>query len=154
MTKLPAPTPTDAPLDAPLGVFTGYLMKRAFNRLQDDLTRTLEPFGLRMLSFSALTVVAHAPDITQTQLGQALSVERSNVAVLLDGLEEAGLVTRNPVPGNRRAYALRVTLKGRRVADKAAAAIRAHEARLFAALGEADHTALRAALGRFIAAGP
>ncbi|HSF63857.1 MAG TPA: MarR family transcriptional regulator [Paracoccaceae bacterium] len=150
MAKLPAEAPPEAPLDAPLGAFTGYLLKRAFNRVQDDLIRTLEPFGLRMLSFSALLVVARNPDITQTQLGQALSVERSNIAVLLDGLEESGLVTRNPVPGNRRAYALRATLKGRRTADKAAEAVRAHEARLFATLGD-DHAALRATLARFIA---
>jgi DNA-binding MarR family transcriptional regulator len=153
MAKLPADAPPETPLDAPLDAFTGYLLKRAFNRVQDDLIRTLEPFGLRMLSFSALMVVAHTPDITQTQLGQALSVERSNVAVLLDGLEEAGLVTRNPVPGNRRAYALRVTLKGRRIADKAAEAVRTHESRLFATMPPADHAALRAALARFIAEG-
>lgn len=151
MARLPAPTPAPLP-DDPLAQFTGYLLKRAFNRVQDDLARTLDPFGLRMLSFSALTVVARHPDITQTQLGQALSVERSNVAVLLDGLEEAGLVTRNPVPGNRRAHALRATLKGRRLADRAAEAVRAHEARLFASLGD-DHAALRATLARFIAAG-
>jgi DNA-binding MarR family transcriptional regulator len=131
--------------------FTGYLMKRAFNVVQADLARVLEPFGLRMLSFSTLLVVVDQPDITQTQLAQALSVERSNIVVLLDALEEAGLLTRNPVPNNRRAYALRATLAGRRLAERAREAVAAHEARLFAVLSEAEHAALRRALGKLMA---
>jgi DNA-binding MarR family transcriptional regulator len=137
--------------DGGLEQFTGYLMKRAFNVVQADLTRVLEPFGLRMLSFSTLMVVIDHPDITQTQLAQALSVERSNIVVLLDALEEAGLLSRNPVPNNRRAYALRATLAGQRLADRARKAVAEHEARLFALLSEAEHAALRQALGKLMA---
>ena len=132
--------------DARLEQFTGYLMKRAFNAVQSDLARVLEPFGLRMLSFSTLMVVIDNPDITQTQLAQALSVERSNIVVVLDVLEEAGLLNRNPVPRNRRAYALRATLAGQRLAEKASKAVAEHEARLFGALSPGQHASLRAAL--------
>jgi DNA-binding MarR family transcriptional regulator len=132
--------------DARLEQFTGYLMKRAFNLVQSDLARVLEPFGLRMLSFSTLMVVIDNPDITQTQLAQALSVERSNIVVVLDVLEEAGLLNRNPVPRNRRAYALRATLAGQRLADKASKAVAEHEARLFGWLSPREHAILRGAL--------
>jgi DNA-binding MarR family transcriptional regulator len=134
--------------DARLEQFTGYLMKRAFNVVQSDLARVLEPFGLRMLSFSTLMVVIDNPDITQTQLAQALSVERSNIVVVLDVLEEAGLLNRNPVPRNRRAYALRATLAGQRLAEKASKAVAEHEARLFGVLSAGEHAVLREALGR------
>jgi DNA-binding MarR family transcriptional regulator len=137
--------------DGGLQQFTGYLMKRAFNIVQADLTRVLEPFGLRMLSFSTLIVVIEHPDITQTQLAQALSVERSNIVVLLDALEAAGLLSRNPVPHNRRAYALRATLAGQRLAERAQKAVAEHEARLFAVLSDAEHAALRRALGKLMA---
>jgi DNA-binding MarR family transcriptional regulator len=145
----PEPGATDGGVsDARLEQFTGYLMKRAFNVVQSDLARVLEPFGLRMLSFSTLMVVIDNPDITQTQLAQALSVERSNIVVVLDTLEEAGLLNRNPVPRNRRAYALRATLAGQRLAEKACKAVAAHEARLFGGLSPAEHAVLREALGR------
>lgn len=134
--------------DARLEQFTGYLMKRAFNVVQSDLARVLDPFGLRMLSFSTLMVVIDNPDITQTQLAQALSVERSNIVVVLDVLEEAGLLKRNPVPRNRRAYALRATLAGQRLAEKASRAVAEHEARLFSGLTASEHAVLRTALGR------
>lgn len=134
--------------DGGLGQFTGYLMKRAFNVLQADLTRVLEPFGLRMLSFSALMVVRENPDITQSQLAQALSVERSNVVLVLDALEEAGLVRRHAVRNNRRAHALAVTPAGRRLAEKARAAVAAHEARLFEDLAPEEQATLRTTLAR------
>lgn len=132
--------------DARLEQFTGYLMKRAFNVVQSDLARVLEPFGLRMLSFSTLMVVIDNPDITQTQLAQALSVERSNIVVVLDALEEAGLLNRNPVPHNRRAYALRATLAGQRLTERACKAVTEHEAQLFARLSADEHRVLRAGL--------
>ena len=147
-------TKTDAsqepePVPAPrLRQFTGYLMKRAFNVVQEDLTRVLDQFGLRMLSFSALQVVVDHPDITQTQLAQTLDVERSNIVVVLDKLEESGLLTRNMVPNNRRAYALRTTLAGRKLAEKAMRAVEEHEAQLFAHMTAEELAQMRAALGR------
>jgi DNA-binding MarR family transcriptional regulator len=129
--------------DRSLGRFHGYMMKRAFNVVQEDLTRVLEPFGLRMLSFSALLVVVEHPDITQTQLAQALSVERSNIVVLLDGLQAAGLVNRNPAPNSRRAHALRATSAGQKLAQKALTAVDAHELRLFANCDPQDIAAMR-----------
>lgn len=152
----PAPTRPAEPTvtDGRLGEFTGYLMKRAFNVVQADLARALEPFGLRMLSFSALQVVAENPDITQTQLAQALSMERSNVVLVLDSLEQADLVTRNPVKNNRRAYALRATPAGRRTAGEARRAVVDHEARLFAGLSADELAALRRALAKIQALQP
>lgn len=143
-----APTSPDALADLVLGPFTGYLLKRAYNAVRDDLARTLDPFGLRMLSFSALMVVARQPGITQTQLSQALAMERSNVVALVDGLEAAGLLTRDPVPENRRAHALRPTRAGLARLDQAQAAVEAHEAAIFGRLAEGEEAILRHILGQ------
>lgn len=159
MTEAKADLPTEGDVsdrvvsDARLQQFTGYMMKRAFNVIQSDLARVLEPFGLRMLTFSTLMVVIDNPDITQTQLAQALSVERSNIVIVLDMLEEAGLLNRNPVPRNRRAYALRATLSGQRLAEKACKAVAEHEARLLRTLTPAEHATLRMALANLKDAG-
>ncbi|WP_299613062.1 MarR family winged helix-turn-helix transcriptional regulator [uncultured Tateyamaria sp.] len=134
--------------DAALRDLVGYNMKRAFNVVQADLARTLEPFGLRMLTFSALSMIVENPGLRPSQLAGALSVERANVVVYVDQLEEAGWVTRAPSERDRRAYALQCTLAGRQVYDKARAAVRAHDRRMLDGLREVEIAAVKKALMR------
>ena len=134
--------------DAALRQFVGYGMKRAFNVLQADLVRTLEPFGLRMLTFSALSMIVENPGLRPSQLAAALSVERANVVVYVDKLEQAGWVTRAPCPEDKRAYALQCTIAGRQLYDKAVAAVRAHDRRMLDGLREVEIAAVKKALAR------
>lgn len=134
--------------DAALRQFVGYGMKRAFNVLRADLARTLEPFGLRMLTFSALSMIVENPGLRPSQLAEALSVERANVVVYVDKLEQAGWVTRAPCPEDRRAYALQCTISGRQVYDKAQAAVRAHDRRMLDGLRAVEIAAVKKALAR------
>jgi len=134
-------TEAESVSDDALRGFIGYHMKRAMAVLQADLNRALKPFGLRMVSYSALVMIVENPGLRQTQLADALAIERPNLVVILDGLEEAGLITRDKVPADRRAWALNPTLKGRKLADKATAANRVDEARLLKGL-PADKRAL------------
>lgn len=138
--------------DATLRQFSGYAMKRAFNAVQADLNAALAPHGLRMLTFSALVIVVDNSGLRQSQLADALAIERPNLVLVVDELERAGLILRNPAPGDRRAYALTATAAGRRLYAKAVAAVGAHEARMTRALNDAERAALRAALGRIEAA--
>jgi len=132
--------------DENLRQFLGYNMKRAFLLVREDMARAIEPLGLRMMTFSALAVVVENPDISQTQLSQALNLDRSGMVVLVDDLESADLISRNRVPGNRRAYALRATLKGQRVWKKAEAAVREHESKMFSDLGADELERMRSVL--------
>ncbi|WP_299048371.1 MarR family transcriptional regulator [uncultured Tateyamaria sp.] len=147
MRKVEQHTESDV-TDAALRQFVGYNMKRAFNVLQADLARTLEPFGLRMLTFSALSMIVENPGLRPSQLAGALSVERANVVVYVDRLEEAGWVTRAPCADDRRAYALQCTIAGRRVYDKAVAAVRAHDRRMLDGLRAVEIAAVKKALAR------
>ncbi|SLN26006.1 Transcriptional regulator SlyA [Aquimixticola soesokkakensis] len=132
--------------DTVLRQFVGYNMKRAYINVSADMSATLEPFGLKIMTFSALAIVLENPDLTQTQLGGALGIERSGVVVLVDELEEADLIARNRVAGNRRSYALRATVKGQALWKKVEARVRLHEARLLANLTDDDKESLRAML--------
>lgn len=127
--------------DATLRGFVGYHMKRAMAVLQADLNKALKPFGLRMVTYSALVVIVDNPGLRQAQLADALAIERPNLVVILDDLEERGLITREKVPTDRRAYALMATLKGRRLCEKATRANRADEARLLAGVEPAQREA-------------
>jgi DNA-binding MarR family transcriptional regulator len=56
--------------------------------------------------------------LSQTQLGRELIMHRSNVTGLVDRLEKRGLVERNTVPGDRRAYRVALTRAGQAVMDE------------------------------------
>lgn len=122
--------------DTTLRGFLGYHMKRAFNVLQADLNRALKPFGLRMVTYSALVTIVENPGLRQAQLADVLAIERPNLVVIIDELEKAGLITREPAPNDRRAYALMPTSEGKRVAMAATEANRAGEARRLKGLDE------------------
>jgi len=59
-----------------------------------------------------LATIADQPDITVSQLSQALSIHVSTASNLLDKLARAGLVERLRVEEDRRVVQLRLTEKG------------------------------------------
>lgn len=132
--------------DAALRGLVGYRMKRAFNVLQADLARTLAPFGLRMLTYSALALIARNPGLRSSQLAAALSVERANVVAYVDQLEEAGWVTRMLSPDDGRAHALQCTLAGRQIYEQANKAVVAHDSRMLDGLSGDEVAVVRKAL--------
>lgn len=129
--------------DKTLRRFVGYRMKRAFNVMQADLVLVLKPFGLRMMTFSALSVVVDNPGLRQSQLAEILSIERPNLVAILDELQSAGLIRRDPVAEDRRAHALVPTAEGVALCAKASDAILTGEDRRLSGLSpEQRQTAL------------
>jgi DNA-binding MarR family transcriptional regulator len=66
-----------------------------------------------------LATIADAPDITVSQLSQALSVHVSTASNLLDKLARAGLVERLRGDEDRRVVRLRLTDQGRDIVARA-----------------------------------
>jgi len=132
--------------DRALRGFSGYVMKRAFNAIRDDVNAALAPLGLRMLSFSALALIADNPARRQSQLADALGMERPNVVGLVDELEQAGLITRAPCPTDRRANALNTTEAGKQLYARARREVEDHEARMTAELTAEERSAFLNAL--------
>ncbi len=132
--------------DATLRKFIGYHMKRAFNVVQADLVQTLKPFDLRMLTYTALVLIVDNPGMRQSQLADAMDIERPNLVVIIDELERRELIIRERVPTDRRAYALKATLAGRQMYEKAVAAVTAHETVLLAGIDEATRATVIAAM--------
>ncbi len=135
-------------LDRSLRQLVGYTMKRATHLMQADAARVLEPLGLRITTFSALSVICDTPDVTQSQLAASLNMERSNTVLIIDALEEAGLIGRHRVLSDRRSFALRATLAGIKRRRAAVAALEAHEDAMLAALSAEERATLVALLRR------
>ena len=126
---------SDAPqIDALLDGLFGYHLKRAGNVMQLDLKAALKPFDLRMLTYTALVLIVENPGLRQSQLAEAMDVERPNMVVIIDTLESRELITRDRVPTDRRAYALQTTPAGRRLCEKATIAVKEHEERVLSHL--------------------
>jgi DNA-binding MarR family transcriptional regulator len=70
------------------------------------------------------------------------------VVALIDNLQNRAFVSRDPVPGDRRSYALRATLAGIRQWEKAIETIRVHEQRAFARLSDSERATLVELLSR------
>lgn len=134
--------------DAPLREFVGYHIKRAFNVIQTDLNDVLARFDLRMISYSALVLIVENPGIRQSQLASALAIERPNLVVIIDELEKRELIARDRLLSDRRAYLLQATLAGRRLCDKAAAAVGAHEEALFDGIDKNTRSSIVEALNQ------
>ena len=69
--------------------------------------------------FGLLNLLGAREGANQQELGSAMGVDPSTVVSLVDQLEAAGLAKRHPHPADRRAHAVVLTAKGRRVRDTA-----------------------------------
>ncbi|MDD7972398.1 MarR family winged helix-turn-helix transcriptional regulator [Roseinatronobacter alkalisoli] len=134
--------------DAFLRRYIGYRMKRAYVHIHSNAQAAIETFGLRVTTSSALHIIVENPNLSQSQLSLALSIERSRAVLLVDELEKLGLITRNRVPQDRRSYALRATPAGEALLEKVVESLIRHEETLLAGLTAAEKTQLAGLLDK------
>jgi DNA-binding MarR family transcriptional regulator len=128
-----------------------------FARLKQGLataeTAAAREHGMTLWGYTVLMAIVEAPARTQLALAQAVSVDKSKLVLILDELENAGLVRRRPDPGDRRARIIEVTPQGSRALKAARGDIEAIEDRLLSDLDPSAQTALKSAL-RHLVGGP
>ena len=120
----------------------GYNIKRSYMHIHKDFKATLEAYDLTQRTFSVLSVVIENPNISQSDVGRALSIERSGTVVIVDELEQRDLISRDRAPGDRRVHALNATDKGRAFYAKTLKAVYAHEARVSKRLSTEERATL------------
>jgi DNA-binding MarR family transcriptional regulator len=130
----------------------GFQLKMAQAAVWSDLVAALQPFGLRPSQYSVLLILRAAPGSRQQEIGEALGIQRPNLAAMIDGLEKRGLIRREINPADRRSHALSLTDDGMALLTEADAAHAVHEDRLAAGMDAADTDALLPVLRRIAAA--
>jgi DNA-binding MarR family transcriptional regulator len=95
-----------------------------------------------------LRALAGAPGISQQALGSSLGILPSRLVILVDELDERGLIERRDDPDDRRTYQLFVTEKGRQALEAIGRVARAHQDALCAALSEDERQTLAGLLSR------
>ncbi|WP_326956677.1 MarR family winged helix-turn-helix transcriptional regulator [Amycolatopsis sp. NBC_01286] len=109
-------------------------------------TPVLEEHRLSMWGYVVLSALDDSPVRTQAALAQAIGADKTRIIGTLDELQDAGLISREPDPADRRVRLLAITEAGRERRRAAQGRIQAKEERLLARLPAADRAAfLRAA---------
>jgi DNA-binding MarR family transcriptional regulator len=99
--------------------FAGQLFFRLWRASHTRIAAALESVGLTPASFGLLNVLGAREGAMQQELGAAMGIDPSTMVSLIDALETDGLAKRRPHPTDRRARAVAITPKGRRVLERA-----------------------------------
>ena len=106
----------------------GYNARRAALAVIDRFLEGMQPYQLKPVDFSVLSLVAHNPGITSRQLCSTLGILPPNLVGMVNTLEKRELVARRPHPTDGRAMGLHLTPAGQKLvrdAEKTAASIEA-----------------------------
>ena len=119
------------------------MIERAIRR------RLRERFGTTLARFDLMAQLARSPQgLRMSELSRRLMVTGGNVTGLTDQLVAEGLVVRRGMPGDRRAYNVRLTPKGKRQFEAMAAEHEAWIVALFDGFSAQERDALRESLSR------
>ena len=95
---------------------------RAFNRFYTRKLGVLDqqllksPFSLS--EARVLYELAHREDLSAKEIGAELGLDAGYLSRIVQNFDEAGLITREPLPSDRRQYRLALTAKGRQTFAK------------------------------------
>lgn len=127
----------------------GYNLRRAAARQRERFRSVFEPFDIRPVQLTALSVIYFNDQISQVALGKALDMKRANVVKLLNELQERKLIERKTSTRDRRAYEVRLTNKGSKLTRELLALHEKLEANLALSLGHEDLRQLVKLLQKF-----
>lgn len=144
---------TDPEVHELLAGSVGFLLSKVGLRNAMAFAGALEPLGIRPQHFALLRYLSHAEGRSQQALAELLHIPPSRMVALVDDLQERGLVERRPNPSDRRAHAVHLTTKGKRLLGRAVAVAGRHERRLCAPLTDEERATLLALLRRLAGEG-
>lgn len=124
------PSSPDRDIEISLGLLPallGYNLRRAQVAVFQNFAEVVGTSELTPGQFGVLVVVDANPGLSQTQLGNALGIDRSTVVAVIDKLESHGLVARQPALNDRRSHALRLSERGKAMLRRLTERVQAHE---------------------------
>src|SRR5947209_18738901 len=110
---------TSGSTDTEVAEFAGQLFFRLWRATHTRTAEALESIGLTPALFALLNVLGAREGAIQQQLSADLGIDPSAMVTLIDKLEGAGLAERRRRPGDRRAWEVLITSKGRDRLDRA-----------------------------------
>lgn len=90
----------------------GYRLRRAQVTVFQQFAAYFAEFGLTPAEYTVLALIGANPGSKQTQIGDALGIQRANFVALIARLDQRGLTERHEAQGDRRSNALFLTAAG------------------------------------------
>jgi len=107
-----------------------------------------QPFGLRKVEFSLLMLLQANGPLAPKQLAQSLALTAPNLTLVLDRLQQRGLLRRQRNPADGRSQHIVLSESGQALAHDAARVAATMERELDARLTRAEHAMLIELLGK------
>ena len=109
---------------------------------------TPELIGVRLKEFVALVYLRESGKATQQKLAETMMLDANNCVILLNGLEEGGLIERTRDPEDRRRHIVEITSKGQRALERAEHELETLEDDVLGNLDAAERDKLRDLLAK------
>lgn len=132
----------------PLRDYVGYALRRAQGVLFADFNHTLAELGLRPGQFAVLVLIEQNPGASQSNVSDALGIQKANFVSTIADLETRGFVRRCKSESDGRTYLLTLTSRGRTLLQHAYELQARHERRVSAHLGSEERLQLLSLLQR------
>jgi len=135
--------------DRPLGV--AYMVGRLDRALNRQFRRVLEPLGLTIGQYTALSVFYSCGGLSNAKLAERTMVTPQAANELIKGLEKNGWIVRKPDPNHGRIIHISLTKMGMQLLDRCNKVIAELERKMLRGLNNKEiaalHGRLRGALG-------
>jgi DNA-binding MarR family transcriptional regulator len=129
-----------------------FLLAQLGSYVSADFQRRLVPIGADPRTYAVLLALAADDGQSQRQLSERLGIHRNAMVIVIDSLEQRGLAKRLTHPADRRAVAVTLTAKARRLLPALHDQGRELEDEIAAPLSSKERATLRRLLQR-VAAG-
>ena len=140
--------------DIEVAEFAGQLFFRLWRASHTRTAEMLKTIDLTTATFGVLNVLGARDGAIQQQLSTDMGIDPSAMVTLIDELETRGLAERRRRPGDRRAWEVAITAKGRRTLQRAKTLAAKVEDEVLGGLSSAERTQLVSLLRRAILSAP
>ncbi len=147
---MPAPVSTDVEVTE----FAGQLFFRLWRASHTRTAAALDAIGLTPALFALLNVLGAREGAIQQELSSDMGIDPSAMVKLINELEDAELAERRRRPGDRRAWEVVITPKGRRTLERARRFVAQVEHEVLGGLSAADRHQLMTLLRKALISSP
>ncbi len=134
--------------------FAGQLFFRLWRASHTRTAEKLGSIGLTPALFALLNVLGAREGAIQQHLSSDMGIDPSAMVKLINELESAGLAERRRRPGDRRAWEVTITSRGRRTLERARRLVAQVEDEVLGGLPAADRRQLLALLRQALVSAP
>ena len=140
--------------DIEVAEFAGQLFFRLWRASHTRTAEALNSIGLTPALFAILNVLGARERAIQQQLSSDMAIDPSAMVKLINELESAALAERRRRPGDRRAWEVTLTPKGRRALERARRLVMQVQDEVLGGLTDAERRQLLTLLRRALASAP